>query len=821
MAVKVGAADASVQIPTLAAINLDTTGVGMWSAGFIRMPATFGFNLEYIVLPLDPGRTGSATAANTHNIFVRGQGMSPNPARVANRGRSSASAEIWDATERTFAAMPAIPGATNCLVIVGVRKVSGAWTLFRAYCPVGGSATVGVGAVAPPAGWITSAVPLINQVFSSAAAGAKTPVDTAVDHVVNVRGDFPFSGGVPDAAIVEALAANAATLRYDSPSVLAGGAILDYRTLTDAADLSDKGPGSRAAAVVVGSIATAPAVASWMASDAITITERPARWVFGGRGTRTQAFSGTYAGAAPVGFEIKVSSLDTGLAIPGWDWGAKAPVSVVIAGGNWSLKLAGTGLPIGSRYKFEIRETGAPSRNAATANSFDVGVRIAGLGQSQYQRMGIHNKTMAPIAGMRAAVMDVINRNAGGGGAYAQPVVDYQPLTAASATGSGYMAMANRWWELTGVPLMIINTPTEGTSVREWDTNGPYGQWTHVGDGVTVPGPVSAGTSGIQTLFAITLERDIDAWMLNWGTSDLPYAATMVTTLTAVLEKATTGLDAIYSNCPAPPILVVPFPRQSSTASIPNIMTMRDTQRAAGKAGGRFKFVGEFHDWVMDNDGGPHPAAMGGAPVLEVNWNGSGRGGFSMGQYLAGYFDPAIKRFGPLLLKAVFTDATRNVIEIETGRALRTIGGAALKSEIFFVSTDSGATFVNAGFTAAIVGTKIRLTKSAGSWPASDVTVDAIRSLPMNTDGGANGGEIAADAWMDGLPFDDQTYRGKGYGQHLTGVGGTGIPVAAKAGLGPRLVATIKLPPGIYNVPVRMAHGGGNVDKVLSITVTA
>jgi hypothetical protein len=84
-------------------------------------------------------------------------------------------------------------------------------------------------------------------------------------------------------------------------------------------------------------------------------------------------------------------------------------------------------------------------------------------------------------------------------------------------------------------------------------------------------------------------------------------------------------------------------------------------------------------------------------------------------------FSVAVKTQVPIL-GAWFTDGARTAIAVEAGRALRTLNAAAIRSDVFWISTDNGATWGNTGFTVALdaTGTRAVLTSTGAAWPASE-----------------------------------------------------------------------------------------------------
>lgn len=136
-----------------------------------------------------------------------------------------------------------------------------------------------------------------------------------------------------------------------------------------------------------------------------------------------------------------------------------------------------------------------------------------------------------------------------------------------------------------------------------------------------------------------------------------------------------------------------------------------------------------FPDTVQgDGSGnGLHPARVAAragqtgtnAEASDEEGAGVTRIGAGIGLSLAAAFDPDnCRRLGPTLIAAWFESGDRDVIVIETGRRLRTRNDAPVAARQFWVKPGTDPWEDN-GFTAEVVGTKVRLLKDSAQWPAS------------------------------------------------------------------------------------------------------
>ncbi len=767
-----------------------TTG-GLWVFAWVRLPsAGMAGNGPYTIIARDSNADGVFTSGNEMAWSIGGDSVSQGANRMRPQFRASYGG-AQTGTPFSFTALAAqMPRDTPILIGQGVVNTgttgSPVWTNFMVVCQANGTPESVVMTPAPAALFISGTGQYLGQIFNNlGSATFQTPAGLAIEHVAIGWGNFPWdaANSRPDHTIVGQLASGA--LLFDSASVLNGGSLRDWRKLKTATDLADSSPQANGTLSITGTVVSASAIApgAWQGVNTIAIAERQSGFVFGGMGLRAQSFSGTYQGDITalqrrIERNTGTESSPVWTLVPGWDW---ATAGGSLSGGAWAFTLSGSGLPVGADYRLRVRDATLTEVETATANPWHVGLVAAPDGQSQLQRAEqIGRGLRAPPAGMKASVMRLGGggRDAGasvGGGGYVQPTVEIVPLTTAGATGAGYMAIAEAYWLATGMPVMIIDLPIEGSGLAQWNNNDAYGNFFYRGDGSSLPTISSANNSGVLTMLAIAAERYRDVDFLNWGTSD----SSDVAGWPAKIAIYRANKDSYFSNSPSTvPMLVMPYPRSCGGGAWPAPLNLRNVQRDYARNTARTIYAGDLLDIIMDADGSNHPRALAadsGSFTREIAGEGSQRQGLQMGRALAWWQSGgSVSYFGPLWQNVYFTDGVRNVIEVETGVALQTMNSAAV-AQLMTVSTDGGTTWSEAGFTTSISGTKIRLTKTSGSWTFGSTRVDYCRQMPFQST--RENSEAAAASLVDGLIYGPpQTWR-DGRGQHLMPLGGTGAAV--------------------------------------------
>lgn len=793
--------------------DLTTTGTGWWNAAFVRLPTANGNNAPVQILGGSPAAVDAPpTTFDAHFLAYGGNNGATNPRKwyMYLNGASGIS-ELLNTEDRYWHAQSAMSLGEAYFVAWGLRQIDGEWVFFRATAPVGGPAQSEIITDINIA-WVSYPnIRDLNQVFFLNGT-PQTPGGLHVEHVAVVRGDFPLDGsdGI-DHAVVEGLASG--LYRYDSPEVLAGGTILDWWGLTSKDDTVNRSGIAERSTVAdsTGEAVTAPIIAPWADEAAISIRDRDNDWVFGGLGQVAPAFSGTVPEGVTA-LQFRVETVADSTAVPGLDW--QAATGAVIADGEWTHMLPASP-PVGGPYRVRYRDAADTDNATQTNTDWYVGYVLWIAGQSQMARFG-DGSGVSKTAGSLTFRHQLSNRTAGGAPAnpYVKPVPTYGAIN--NNSGSGYVALANAWWAATGIPLVICDAPVGGTSWSILAANGiqtSQMQWPLRGDGLTMPGDSDPGDSGLWTALGIAAERYIDGMLWCWGTSGV--SEDEVTWNGHFDSIMTFCRETLFTASPDFTVWMAPFPRSNEIENFHMSMRTIQWNRArAGGANGDVRLLTWMFDWIMDGDGSAHPNV--------TNANGNQRGATRFGNALAQAVDPMVRSTGPQLVRAHFTDAARNVIRIETGRELTTIGGAALRQELWYVSTNSGGAWTAGGgeVAAAIDGTAIVLTRAEGSWPVGTTRVDFCRSTPYRSYDGMT--EAIAAERMDGLPYDTHALIGMDRGQHVASVLGTGLAVDdVPADLGPRLVLTRPLPAGIYDVPIKAEAGGQSVTRTARVTVDA
>ncbi len=836
--------------------------MGHWRATWIRLPASgLTLNGTYVLMGRDANGTINFNSSNDTALRLggdaAGQGVGRMRPIVAYRQGNTNAFSGGFAGEGRIQVASQMARSTNYLIVEGVSNVgtnaSPVWKGWGAVCAVAGTPESYVAATNINATWISgTTATLLRQIFTAgASSNSRTPVGVQLEHVAIVQGDFPWdtvsnrphhdairalagSSGVDPLTYATLVAAqNAGTLPYANCDQGKGNLEYWWPLTSLSAGLANTGSVSGAnltanpnAAGLADDSAIAPA--HWQ-GGAPTITEPRLRF-FGGRGARAVSIEGTHS--ANVRRRWLVEATDA--VLPGFDW-----ATLTVTADAWATNDV---LPVGGPYRLEI-EDAADDSLAASINDILVGTIALTHGQSgmelAFRRgsdLGVNYVSAAVAAGAQGMVMTLGNEKGGTTAAYAQPTVLTQRLRAGETpvAGHGAVLMNNEWAaQNPGHPLLIVNMAISGTRMDDWAADATlegeagHASWTYLG-AVQPPGVSSGGGSGVVGFYAWALGQYVDAHLLMWHPN---------MSMTPEGRAAYVAANiARFAESPLAPWVIFPPWRHRRTSIGSDSIDNRVRHIAMVTELGELGHLGpHYADPVMGglNDG--HSAFNTSAgnpsttePVSDANHVGQGRLGRSMGRALARVWNPAVKD-RMMVLSAWWRDAAvRDVIEVELGRAARTLNGAAQRTNAWWVSTDNGVTWSNAGFSVALDSTATRavLTKSSGGWPAADVRVDYARDWVNNPV--ENPDEATVEAALDGLLYDNQAYRGRInlaspagnvlQGTNRTGAGVAGVAVAARGAA--KLVASERWT-GARSVTVRMLAADGVTvlrERTLSLT---
>ncbi len=840
--------------------------MGHWRAMIVRVPASgFTANAPYLMLGRDVGGAGNFTGGEDTSLRIGGDaaGQGSNRVRPIMRYRAN-SADAFAGTagaEGGAASIPQLVAGVH-LIVDGISNIgtnaSPVWRGWAAACQIGsGTPASHVAATAINAIWLASpAGALLRQIFAAVGTSiARTPVGVAIEQVALCQGDFPWDtannrphhdaiaalagvGGHPFLTYETLVAAqNAASLPYANCDQGLGNLTHWWTLRSLATGLANSGSGGTATLVptnhnsLTGGLADAAdmAPAHWY-GGAPTITDRAVKFI-GGRGTRAVSVAGTRAAGQDV--QRRWEDMASGIALDGLDWAAVG----VQGSGTWA---ASDTLPIGGPYRLRVRYAALPEQ-AASSEDWLVGTALVMHGQSGMELVfegatpGGNNLGIAVASGAQAVLLKLANQTAGTAGAYLQPNLAVSRLRSGETppNNHGAVLFLNEWHAANpGHPLLICNQAINGTAMADWASNGTvnggHASWGFLGTVGAVAGPAGGNNSGVVESYAAALDRFADAHMMMWTPN--------MSGDSAVRAAYVAAIDARFSNAATAPFIVMPPWRGHREPPDASSTTAKRQEHLdfVAQLGPRGVLGPFWPDVVMD--GNPNPIAggngslhcafnnataaatnVGNSPVSDQNQVGQGRLGRSLGRVAAWHFDRTIKAHGPRVLAAWFTDAGRTSIQVELGRAVRTLNGAAI-SNLFWISTDNGAGFVQTGFTVALdaSGTRAVLTSTGAAFPASTCRVDYARNWPFGPTQTPD--ERNSERLLDGLLYDDQTHRGGTnfaagarpgnpcQGSNRVGTGLAGVAVAARGAA--RLVATERWT-GNRNVTVRMLAADG------------
>lgn len=756
---------------------------------------------------------------------------------------------------------------TAWLCLIGVTNTAAqgsapVWRGWAANCLIGpgGVASSDVTTIAPSSNWLSNTggstqTALMRQIFHASGTGNDTPVGTVIEHVALCQGDFPWdtTNNRPHHHAIQALAGvtgvspltyaslvaaqNASTLPYANCRQ-GRGDLTHHWPLANLGSLTSTGSATPAAFAAVnysgsGGLTDEAAIAPlhWQ-GGAPTITE-PFLKAHGGGGTLPFTIGGTYQ-AGTTALERRWVLAGTSTPVAGFNWGAVD----VFGGGAWQT--ADT-LPFG-HFDLQVRDTNDISRSTAM-NDFLVGTFVVNHGQSGsaiWAGAGL-NAVGVPVAAGAQGLFLLANPNRAGTSAYVRPVMEMIRLrsgeTPATLAGHGTICLLNEWHvHNPGHPLIFANMAISDTVMAEWTANSPVGQWTYLGT-VSPPGVAGPEGSGVVGFYAWAMRRYADVHIMHWNPN--------MGGSQADRDAYVAAIDARFSNAPG-----------SWWATTPPWRVHRALNDGAGAVSLRERHV-LFHaergprgvlgpcwpDTVMDGNPMPtvaepnrssgHPAfqslansggPISSSPTSDQNLVGAGRLGLGYGRLLAYVYDRSIKAHGPRLL-AAWTDDGCTSVQIELGRAVRTLNGAAISRAQFWVTLNNAGLWERAGaaahdFTVTLDATGTRAVLApvnpaavaawAGALALGALRVDYGRAYAFNFLDGDDD-ERLVEPKLHGLLYDSQSHRGgvnlaAPAGNPLPASTGTGVAVAVR---GPaRLLATERWT-GNRTVTVQMIAADG------------
>jgi hypothetical protein len=861
--------------------------MGHWRAMMVRVPASgFTANAGYVMLGRDGAGNGNFNGGEDTVLRIGGDNVSQAASRLRPIARYRASAtDAFAGTSGAEGAATSIPQLALApgvhLIVEGISNTGTAgspnWRGWAAACQIGsGTPASHVAATAISATWLAATSgALLRQIFAAAASGVtRTPVGVTIEQVALVQGDFPWDtannrphhdavaalagvGGNPFLTYAGLVAAqNAGTLPYANCDQGLGN--LDYWwTLRDlSAGLTNSGSAGAASFTqtdwnsLSGGLVNAAdiAPAHWYSVGGVvnpTIADQAIKFV-GGRGTRALVVSGTRDASQNV--ERRWEVMATGNALPGFDWEA----ADVQSGTTWQTTDT---LPIGGPYRLRARYAALPDQ-AAVNEDWLVGTVMVMHGQSGMELVfdgGVpanNNLNIAVASGAQGILLKLANQDGGSSSTYARPTLAVNRLRAGQtpANNHGAVLFLNEWnVHNPGHPILICNQAINGTAMADWaentTVNGGHASWGFLGTIGAVAGASSGNNSGVVESYAAALGRYTDVHIMMW-TPGMSGTAGVDDTTAGSRLKYRRAIDDRFSAAASAPFVVLPPwrghrepPDSSSTTS-----KRQEHLDFVAQLGARGVLGPYWPDVVSDSNGSLHsafnsapgvPSAT--LPVSDGNQVGQARLGRGLGRVAAWHFDRTIKAHGPRVLAAWFTDAGRMSIQVELGRKVRTLNGAAIANR-FWISTDNGTNFTNTGFTVALdaSGTRAVLTSTGAAFPASNCRVDYAPNWPFGPTETPD--EASTERLLDGLLYDDQTHRGGTNfaagvrpgnplsGTNRIGTGLAGVPVAARGAA--KLVATERWT-GSRNVTVRMTATDAatglpvEIEKTIAVTGAA
>lgn len=384
-----------------------------------------------------------------------------------------------------------------------------------------------------------------------------------------------------------------------------------------------------------------------------------------------------------------------------------------------------TDVPAGGPYYQAVRDGVAGAVTRSTAG-IKVGANVVLWGQSQCERLFTQDIASPSVsAEVNATILSAIDPANVTRGNRVDPLSPGMGQIT-RVTGSGAIAIANQWLADVGssIPLQIVQVAYQGTGIHQWIANDPGTP----GDATNLWG--TSPSTGLAWAMADLAEYQATAVIFFQGTSNVGAVAAYP----AQMDTLKGMFETLYNGTVAPPLfLVAPHPRSNDGNQV---FALRNAQFAKASSGGTWRVLCSMLDHEMDASGSAHQAN--GA-------TGQIRLGRRLGRGAAKWIiDNALDNLGPRILRAEFTDGSRNVIEITFDRDIKLADGTAFAGSpvalpaSFSTSTNSGSTFtplLSPDHSAAIVGArKVRLTKTTGSWPEGTTRIDYLRGTPYSSD---------------------------------------------------------------------------------------
>jgi hypothetical protein len=855
----------------------------------------FTDNAAYPLFGRDATGLGSFTASSDHCLRIGAESVGTAVLSGASALRPIFNARASTGNLKTGETTSHLTGMAQLTrdpnifwVAFGVRNVGDAvtpdWRGFAIAAPVGGTLVaadhVSVWSTID-AGYLSGTVSqLLRQVFSAGGGltfanhPRMTETGTVLEHFALAQGDFPWdtANDRPHLDAIGALcSASGASTLYDYAELEAaqltsfgGGAALPFANCDDGLlefthwftlenrtaglvnvgsatgdnlteTLRNTGVGEINEAGAFGLADEVPIAPAHWASGPVapTITPPPIKF-FGGRGTRAISIAGTYDEAGgTVNVERRWETMG-GTALTGFDW-----AGVTETAGAWSLTDT---LPVGGPYRLRVRDADLTTLEAVALEDVLVGTVAVTNGQSGIELTfgegggvpGNNHLGLALDAGVQGMVLNLPNKQGGTTATYARPVATGLRMVGGEtpAIRGGAITAMNQWHAINpGHPLCIVNMALSGTSMTDWaadatlESNGGHASWRYMGTIGAVADASSGNNSGIAETLAVAMGRWADVMVMMWHPGiDLD---------PVVQADYVADIEARWSANAAQRWLFLP-PWRGDNAAEPKGENTRAGHVAMATALGARGWLGpHWGDIVMDSTNSLHAAysatGLDVQPVQDNNQVGVTRIGRGIGRALAWVHDPTINVTWRIV--GAWSDNARATVNVELGRPARTLEGAAVRADAFWVSTNAGTSWTRTGFTVALAanGTRVVLTPGDGgtAWAAAgaDLRVDYIRRwIDTSDEQLPDNNEALQEGLLNGLLYDAGTWRGRTDlavgvrpGNVLQGTGAGGLTVDTR---GPaRLLATERFA-GTRPVTVRMMASDGVTvlaEKLLSV----
>lgn len=657
------------------------------------------------------GGQGAPLSGTTRNVFNLYQ-------RSSSGGTANVNSAVWD--------------EDACLVVAGV-DAAGAFYIDW-YSLIDGTLHAGARSVVA-----TNSVTLLNNLFSVGANGIATAF--ANNGAGGTSGTVNWPGEIAAVGVVQRDVSTAdwqaIALGADITTVL-GAANMTYARAFDGtaasfgpvAGTADTqaalapvagGAGIPPSTLVPGSTLRRQSAAQWLLMDQVA----PGH-VYGltvGQAGRAVPFAGTAGGLAGT-VEVRVFRADTGAIVQ--DWAAVGAIS----GGVWAGTLT---LPRSSGWLFaQARAAAAPAVIFDRRMEFAVGWKFVLIGQSQMSISFGGPASLVPLGTPMSATW--VGNDPSPSPSHVQVArigMGMADFSAAETTmRAGTNAFVNQFRVFDpDTPIMLIDEAVNGSGM------------TQIIDSASPENSVNGRNMNQLTRKLAVVGNDVSAVVHNWYTSDAGAGyAGFQERLDALFYG--TGPQAADRNLTAElapgwvPVMS-PGTRDSRSAAHNRVI-----EAAVAWANARDVTVGPvIADLRIEDAGGPHETAqmrMGSALMMQRMAIAAAR---AMG------LDPSRN---PYFTTAALTDGGATI----TIQTVRPNGGSLYSPtpnalRYFDVSTDGGATFSFTGFSAAILGNTVVLTKASGTWAAGTVVAHDLNGPPRD-----NGDGPAEDAIVNGMLYE-------------------------------------------------------------------